>query len=83
MVNHELNKSWSSFEYEVLFGKKDVICKLLHAHVEHNIFLGRLSLYEVVKDIVHKRKTKKIVFEWNCLLSSKGHIAKIFAIKHI
>jgi hypothetical protein len=47
----------------VLFGKKDVICKLLHAHVEHNIFLGRLSLYEVVKDIVHKRKTKKIVFE--------------------
>ncbi len=66
MVNHELNKSWNSFEYksiyEALFGKKDVICKLLHANVEYKIFLGRyftMSPYQMVKDIVHKGKTKK------------------------
>jgi hypothetical protein len=66
LINHELNKSWNSFEYksihEALFDKKDVICKLLHAHVEYKIFLGRYfitSPYEVVKDIVHKGKTKK------------------------
>ncbi len=45
LVNQELNKSWNSFEYksiyEALFGKKDVICKLLHACVEYKIFLGR------------------------------------------
>jgi hypothetical protein len=91
LVSQELNKSWNSFEYksiyEALFDKKDVICKLLHAHVEYKIFLGRYfttSPYEVGKDIVHKGKTKKmIVFECNYLSSSKVHIAKIFAMKHI
>jgi hypothetical protein len=66
LVNHELNKSRNSFEYksiyEALFDKKDVICKLLHAHVECKIFLGRYfttSPYEVEKDIIYKGKTKK------------------------
>jgi hypothetical protein len=65
VVKHELNKSWNSFEYksiyETLFDKKDVICKLLHAHVEYKNFLGRYfttSPYEVVKNIAHKGKTK-------------------------
>ncbi len=95
MVNHELNKSWNSFEYKsiykALFGKKDVICKLLHPHVEYKVLLGKYittspyeAPYEAVKDIIHKRKTKKMtIFEWNCFSSSKAHIAKIFAMKHI
>jgi hypothetical protein len=92
---HELNKSWNSLQYKsiykTLFGKKDVICKLLHPHVEYKVLLGKYittspyeAPYEAVKDIIHKRKTKKMtIFEWNCFSSSKAHIAKIFAMKHI
>ncbi len=92
---HELNKSWNSLQYKsiykTLFGKKDVICKLLHPHVEYKVLLGKYTTtspyeapYEGVKDIIHKRKTKKMtVFEWNCFSSSKAHIAKIFAMKLI